>query len=74
MEQHHPVEHLTKLQSVELAKFIFDQHGNGLTKRKFTELVLDCFEDISGMEVLTPPDAREIINNLWSIYRGNNKP
>ncbi len=64
------MEHLTKRQSVELVKFIFDQHGNGLTKRKFTELVLDCFEDISGLEGLSPPEAREIINTLWSIYRG----
>jgi hypothetical protein len=64
------VEHLTKRQSDELVKFIFDQHGNGLTKRQFTELVLDCFEDISGLEGLTPPQSTEIINTLWSIYRG----
>jgi hypothetical protein len=64
------VEHLTKRQSVELVKFIIDQHGNGLTKSKFTELVLDCFEDISGLEGLSPPEATEIINILWSIYRG----
>jgi len=64
------VEHLTKRQSVELVKFIFDQHGNILTKRQFTEVVLDCFEDISGLEGLSPPEASEIINTLWSIYRG----
>jgi hypothetical protein len=67
------VEHLTKRQSVELVKFIFDQHGNGLTKRQFTEAVLDCFEDISGLEGLTQPEATEIINTLWSIYRGKSK-
>jgi hypothetical protein len=67
------VEHLTKLQSVELVKFIFDQHGSNLTKRRFTELVLDCFEDISGLEGLSPPEARELINTLWSIYRGKSK-
>ena len=64
------MEHLTKLQSVELVKFIIDQHGNGLKQVQFTELVLDCFEDISGLEGLSPPEAREIINTLWSIYRG----
>jgi len=64
------VEHLTKRQSVELVKFIFDQHGTSLTKRQFTELVLDCFEDISGLEGLSPPQALETINTLWSIYRG----
>ena len=67
------MEHLTKRQSVELVKFIFDQHGNGLTKMQFTELVLDCFEDISGLEGSPPSDAIEIINTLWSIYRGKSK-
>lgn len=67
------MEHLTKRLTVELVEFIFDQHGNGLTKRQFTELVLDCFEDISGLEGLSPPDATEIINTLWSIYRGKSK-
>ncbi len=67
------MEPLTKRQSVELVKFIIDQQGSNLTKRKFTELVLDCFEDISGLEGLSPPQAREIINTLWSIYRGKSK-
>ncbi len=34
------MEHLTKRQSVELVKFIFDQHGNSLKQVQFTELVL----------------------------------
>ena len=67
------MEHLTKRQSVELVKFVIDQHGNGLKQVQFTELVLDCFEDISGLEGLSPPEAREIINTLWSIYRGKSK-
>ena len=67
------MEHLTKLQSVELVKFIIDQHGNGLKQVQFTELVLDCFEDISGLEGLSPPEATELINTLWSIYRGKSK-
>ena len=62
------MEHLTKRQSVELVKSITDQHGKGLTKGKFTEVVMDCFEDISGLEGLPPSDAIEIINTLWSIY------
>ena len=62
------MEHLTKRQSVELVKFIIDQHGNGLKQVQFTELVMDCFEDISGLEGLPPSDAIEIINTLWSIY------
>ncbi len=64
------MEHLTKRQSVELVKFVIDQHGNGLKQVQFTELVLDCFEDISGLEGLSPHQARELTNTLWSIYRG----
>ena len=67
------MEPLTKRQSVELVKFIFDQHGNGLKQVQFTELVLDCFEDISGLEGLSPPEATELINTLWSTYRGKSK-
>jgi hypothetical protein len=65
---------LSKPQQVRLIELVIDTHGGGLNKRVFTDVVFTLFEDISGMEVLTPPDAREIINNLWSIYRGNNKP
>ena len=65
---------LSKHQQVRLIELVIDTHGGGLNKRAFMDVVFTLFEDISGMEVLTPPDAREIINNLWSIYRGNNKP
>jgi len=65
---------LSKHQQTRLIELVIDTHGGGLNKRVFTDVVLYLFEDISGMEVLTPSDAREIINNLWSIYRGNNKP
>jgi hypothetical protein len=66
------VEHLTKRQSIELTKLVIEQHGKGLTQRQFTEAVMDYFEDISGMEGLSPPDAMEIINGLWSIYLERN--
>ena len=65
---------LSKHQQVRLIELVIDTHGGGLNKRAFTDVVFTLFEDISGMEVLTPPDAREIINNLWSIYRDHNKP
>ena len=35
---------------------------------------MDLFEDVSGMEGIEPLDAKEIINVLWSIYRGQNRP
>ena len=65
---------LSKPQQTRLIELVIDTHGGGLNKRVFTDVVFTLFEDISGMEGLTPPDAREIINNLWSIYRGINKP
>ena len=65
---------LSKPQQNRLIELIIDTDGGDLNKRQFTDVVFNLFEDISGIEVLTPPDAREIINNLWSIYRGNNKP
>ena len=65
---------LSKPQQVRLIELVIDTDGGDLNKRQFTDVVFNLFEDISGMEVLTPPDAREIINNLWSIYRGHIKP
>ena len=65
---------LTKPQQIRLIELVIDTHGGDLSKRVFMDVVLYLFEDISGMEGLTPPDAREIINNLWSIYRGHSKP
>ena len=62
------MEHLTKRQSIELTKLVIDVHGKGLAQRQFTKAVMDYFEDISGMEGLSAPDAMEIINGLWSIY------
>ena len=35
---------------------------------------MDLFEDVSGMEGIEHLDAKEIINVLWSIYRGQNRP
>jgi hypothetical protein len=66
------VEHLTKRQSIELTKLIIEQHGKGLTQRQFTDVVMDLFEDISGMEGIPPIKARAIINILWSIYLERN--
>ena len=65
---------LSKPQQNRLIELVIDTNGGDLNKRQFKDEVFNLFEDISGMEVLTPPDAREIINNLWSIYRGHNKP
>lgn len=65
---------ISKPQQTRLIELVIDTNGGDLNKRAFTDVVLNLFEDLSGMEVLTPPDAREIINNLWSIYRGYNKP
>ena len=60
--------HLTVNQSKSLVEFIRQKHTDRLTKQLFIEVVLDLFEDVSGMENVTPSDSHLIINKLWNIY------
>lgn len=68
------MKHLTTSESHRLITWVIDHHGRRLKRTAFTEIVLDLFEDVSGMEGIEPLDAMEIINVLWSIYRGQNRP
>ena len=68
------MKHLTASESRRLITGVIDHHGRQLKRIEFTEILLDLFEDVSGMEGVDPLDAREIINVLWSIYRGQNRP
>jgi len=70
----HSVTHLTTSESRRLITWVIDHHGRQLKRSAFKEIVLDLFEDVSGMEGIDPLDAMEIINVLWSIYRGQNRP
>jgi hypothetical protein len=62
------VDLLTPDEQTRLATFIRDKHGFDLTLGRFTEVTFDLFEDISGMEGPSTPEAIEIINSMWSIY------
>ena len=52
---------------------ICDQSGPHLTFDKFTDQVLQLFEDISGFEVITDSESQILINQLWSYYHGPDK-
>jgi hypothetical protein len=64
------MDHLSEHEQIELVRIIKELSGTSLTKHQFTEAAFDLFEDVSGMEGVTTPDAMEIINSMWSIYRG----
>jgi hypothetical protein len=65
------VDILTIDEKFRLIALIRDKLGFHLTLAHFTEVAFDLFEDIAGMEDLPIPDATEIINSMWSIYRAN---
>jgi hypothetical protein len=65
------VDYLTPDEQTRLVAFIRDRGGFDLTQGRFIEVAFDLFEDIAGMEGLSTPDATEIINSMWSIYRAN---
>jgi hypothetical protein len=65
------VDYLTPDEQTRLVSFIRDKNGFELTLVSFIEVAFDLFEDIAGMEGLSTPDANEIINSMWSIYRAN---
>ena len=68
------MKHLTTSESHRLITWVIDHHGRRLKRIEFTEIVMNLFEDVSGMEGIDPLDAREIINVLWSYYRGQSHP
>ena len=64
---------LTVLQKHRLIGLIENQHGSTLHKRRFTEVVLNLLEDISGFENPLKPSTQQLINTLWRIYRAKNQ-
>jgi hypothetical protein len=68
------VDILTPDEQTRLVSFIREKCGFNLTQRHFTEVAFDLFEDIAGMEVLSTPDATEIINSMWKNYRVKTNP
>ena len=51
-----------------LVEIMTEDNGLKLTKQSFIEVVLDLFEDASGMENVALSDSSVIINKLWNIY------
>ena len=65
------MDYLTPDEQTRLIVLVRDKYGFDLSQGRFTEVAFDLFEDIAGMEGLSTPDATEIINSMWSIYRAN---
>lgn len=51
-----------------LVEIMTEDNGLKLTKQSFIEVVLDLFEDASGMENVAHSDSSVIINKLWNLY------
>jgi hypothetical protein len=63
------VEHFSTEELNHLVHIICESCGQQLTKRAFTEITFELFEDISGMEGESTSASMEIINTLWKKYR-----
>lgn len=48
-----------------LTLIIQDQHGLKLNRQQFTDISLDLFGDISGLEEIYPEQAMELIWTEW---------
>jgi hypothetical protein len=53
-----------------LVDIINEEVGANLGFDQFAEAFLNLFEDIPGFETIPPIKANTIVNQLWSIYHG----
>jgi hypothetical protein len=51
-----------------LVRIIIKDHGLNLCRSDFNEHILNLFEDIPGLELLSLQSAFDYLNILWSIY------
>lgn len=68
------MDQLAPAEQYRIIYIIREQCGANLTQSHFTEVALDLFEDISGMEGVSTPIAMEIINILWKKYSAKTYP
>ena len=68
------MDQLTPAEQYRLIYVIREKCGFNLTQSHFTEVALNLFEDISGMEGISTSIAMEIINILWKKYSANTYP
>ena len=63
---------LTTAQLDKLVAIIAEDHGGGLRKPKFNDVVLMLCEDLAGLELLTPIQRNQLLKKLWSRYQRSN--
>jgi hypothetical protein len=56
-----PVNYFSPDELQTLISIIQDQHGLKLNRQQFTDISLDLFGDISGLEEIYPEQAMELI-------------
>lgn len=52
-----------------LVHYVIQHRGPDLCRSDFTEHVLNLFEDIPGLELLSSQTNLDYLNILWSLYR-----
>ena len=53
-----------------LVGYISERHGLALSRGFFADALLAVLEDVPGFEATPPSQAKNLIHQLWSIYRG----
>jgi len=59
---------LARRECQRLLSIVREAHGLGISRKAFTEVLLELFEDISGLETIPPAKSKQIIDDLWSNY------
>jgi len=57
---------LSQYQISELAKLVSELADQPFTIEQVSEICLSLFDDIAGLELLTPSEQQELIHDIWS--------
>ena len=63
---------LPNSQILELVTVITEARGTQLPRTTFDETALNLFDDIAGLELLTPTQRNQLLKKLWSRYQRSN--
>ena len=57
-----------------LVDIIIEDHGSMLPRAEFNNAMLMLFEDIAGLELLTPAQRNQLLKEMWSRYQRSQMP
>ena len=60
---------LSNSQIREIVTAITEASGTQLPRTTFDETALNLFDDIAGLELLTPAHRSQLLNKMWSRYQ-----